>query len=231
MRYVGAELELFRHAQNWKNYYRSILAPYLRGDVLEVGAGIGSTTRVLCHQGLRTWTALEPDSDLIQQLQLEFASHPLPCAVQVFAGTLRHLPATRRFDAILYIDVLEHIEDDRTELMDAATRLADNGALIILAPAHQWLFSEFDSGVGHFRRYSAASLEAVVPRGMRCEKLWYLDSVGLLASLGNRRLLHRRLPTGTQLAFWDRRLVPLSRYVDKLSGYLLGRSVLGIWRA
>jgi protein-L-isoaspartate O-methyltransferase len=59
--YVGTELELFCDANNWKAYFRDLLAPYPGGDVLEVGAGVGATTRVLCD-GLQTsWLALEPD--------------------------------------------------------------------------------------------------------------------------------------------------------------------------
>ena len=46
------------------------------------------------------------------------------------------LPAEAKFDAILYIDVLEHIEDDRAEMARAAARLKPGGALIVLAPAH-----------------------------------------------------------------------------------------------
>ena len=41
------------------------------------------------------------------------------------------------FDCILYIDVLEHIENDRQELIEAKKRLKPGGRLIILAPAHQ----------------------------------------------------------------------------------------------
>ena len=63
--YQGAELESFAHAQRWKRYVRSALHPYLEGDVLEPGAGIGETTRAL-RPGSRaaSWTCLEPDPDM-----------------------------------------------------------------------------------------------------------------------------------------------------------------------
>ncbi len=47
--YQGKELELFERAENWKRYFASFMSPYIRGDVLEVGAGIGGTTKVLCN--------------------------------------------------------------------------------------------------------------------------------------------------------------------------------------
>ena len=60
--YMGSELEIFAHANNWKSYVQSQLRPYLIGDVLEVGAGIGGTTRALNDGTQRRWVCLEPDS-------------------------------------------------------------------------------------------------------------------------------------------------------------------------
>src|ERR1051326_7560289 len=88
-RYPGEELDVFAHAVNWKRYVRAIVRPYLVGDVLEVGAGIGSTTRVLMDGRQRSWTCLEPDPELAARLRagLEHASHStLP---QVIVGGTR----------------------------------------------------------------------------------------------------------------------------------------------
>lgn len=74
------------------------------------------------------------------------------------ATTLAALPRDSRFDTILYIDVLEHIADDRAELVEAARRLNPGGYLVVLSPAHQWLFTAFDAAIGHVRRYTAKSL-------------------------------------------------------------------------
>ncbi len=134
------------------------------------------------------------------------------------------------FDCILYIDVLEHIEADRAELSGAARRLAPGGALIVLSPAHAWLYSEFDRQIGHCRRYTRASLRAAVPSKVEEEAVFYLDAAGLLASLGNKILLRQSLPTARQIAFWDAWLVRASQWLDPLLGHSLGKSVIGIWR-
>ena len=102
--------------------------------------------------------------------------------------------------------------------------------MIVLAPAHQWLFTPFDKAVGHFRRYSKATLAAAAPPELRREKLIYLDSVGLAASLANRLLLKQAMPTHAQIQTWDRLMIPLSRVFDPLLGHRAGKSVLGIWR-
>lgn len=225
--YVGSELEIFNHAVRWKRYFARHIASYIRGDVLEVGAGIGANNRIFADLPFKTWTCLEPDSALLEQLT---ASLPDRARFRPIAGTLEDLPG-RRFDAILYLDVLEHIEDDRAEIRRAAAHLNPGGCVIVLAPAHKWLFTPFDKAVGHFRRYTKETLAAAAPPELRQEKLIYLDCIGMAASLANRLLLKSAMPTHAQIQTWDRLLVPLSRIFDPLLGNHAGKSVLGIWRA
>jgi len=220
--YVGGELAIFEKARKWKSYWRDEIAPYIRGDVLEVGAGIGANTKLLGELGFASWTALEPDARLAAQIDPASSRH------RTVVGTIADLHA--RFDAILYIDVVEHIEDDRAELLRATERLRPGGTLIVLSPAHPFLFTPFDSAIGHYRRYTRSSLAAAAPRCMRPLRIAYLDSMGMLASAGNRVLLKASMPTERQILAWDRLLVPVSRAIDRLFAGRVGKSVLGIWR-
>lgn len=217
---MGSELALFEKARNWKTYWRSVIAPFVHGAVLEAGAGIGANTRLLRELPHSRWTALEPDAALSAQIE---------GADEVLTGTLDDLPNERRFDTILYIDVLEHIQDDRAELKHAAAHLNDGGHVIVLSPAHNFLFTPFDSAIGHFRRYSRESLRQAAPPELALRTLIYLDSAGMLASLGNRLLLRRSMPTESQILTWDRVLVPLSRALDPIFAGRVGKSVVGVW--
>jgi SAM-dependent methyltransferase len=134
-----------------------------------------------------------------------------------------------QFDTIVYIDVLEHIADDRKEMKRAAELLKPNGRLIILSPAHQFLFTPFDAAIGHFRRYNKQMLRAITPKELSLERLWYLDGIGMFASLGNLLLLRKSMPTKAQLGFWDGWMIPISRIVDRLTFYSVGKTVLGVW--
>jgi hypothetical protein len=102
-KYAGTELELFAAAENWKSYWSSRIRPFIAGDVLEVGAGIGVNTKYLDHGGKGRWVCLEPDSQLMAQLAKISSRREVVC------GTLRSLDASQMFDTIIYIDVLEHI--------------------------------------------------------------------------------------------------------------------------
>jgi SAM-dependent methyltransferase len=224
--YMGSELEIFAHARHWKSYVQSKLRPYLVGDVLEVGAGIGGTTRALNDGMHRRWVCLEPDAAFAKKIGL--LPHLRNCEVVV--GMLPDVSAEDKFDAILYIDVLEHIEEDKNELLEAARRLKSNGVIVVLAPAFPWLFTPFDKAIGHFRRYTKKSLRAVAPQGLHEEKCIYLDSFGVLASVGNLLFLQASNASEGQMRFWDNYLVPISRIMDPILGFSWGRSVLAIWR-
>jgi 2-polyprenyl-3-methyl-5-hydroxy-6-metoxy-1,4-benzoquinol methylase len=201
--YAGEELANFSIVVNWKTYWSSTILPYLGKYILEVGAGIGSSTKILSSMSsAETWLCLEPDP----------------------------VRENDHFDSILYIDVLEHIEDDEKEILLASEHLLENGHLIILAPAYPFLFSEFDKAIGHYRRYSRGMFADNYADSLHRVSIRYLDSVGLLTSLGNRFLLRSSLPTKEQLAFWDRYLIPLSRVTDWIVRYRFGRSILAIYQ-
>lgn len=230
--YEGTELDLFAHARNWKTYWSRTIAPWVRGDVLEVGAGIGTNTEWLVERASGRWTCLEPDPALLERARAIHASTPFATRCAYVAGTLATLDASARFDTLLYLDVLEHVEDDGAEMRRAAERLRPGGRVIVLAPAHQSLYSPFDRAIGHFRRYDRASLTAAARDAseLALERMLYLDSAGLLASLANRVLLKQSSPSLAQIRTWDKALVPASRVLDVLTLRRLGKSIVGAWR-
>jgi SAM-dependent methyltransferase len=228
--YIGNELEVFKHAHNWKGYYARFFKPLLKGNVLEVGAGIGETTHSLCDGTQESWVCLEPDRKLTNEIIAKKKSGYLPSIIEVKEGTLASMDPNRKFDAIIYIDVIEHIEQDATEVQHASTFLKDGGHLIILVPAHNYLFSEFDKAIGHFRRYNKKMLIDAAPKNLKKISVRYLDSVGLLASLTNKWFLKQEHPQLKQIKFWDNFVIPVSKILDRVLGYSAGKTVLGIWQ-
>lgn len=228
--YIGSELELFSQAQNWKEYYSNLMKPYLGSNVLEVGAGIGTTTRSLCKGKEKTWICLEPDPILADQIQILINRKNIPkcCAVRI--GTLVDLKPIELYDTIIYVDVLEHIQDDIAEVKLATQHLKNKGNLIVLAPAHQQLFTPFDKAIGHYRRYNKTMLNNIIPQNLKCIQLNYIDSIGLIATLANRFVLKSKMPNQKQILIWDKFMVPISRILDSMIQYSIGKSILGIWQ-
>jgi SAM-dependent methyltransferase len=230
MQYPGSELELFADAVRWKSYVRDCLARFIHGRTLEVGAGIGGFTEFLAPLAPAEWCCLEPDEALLDELLRRRDAGQIPATIRPVHGRLPDLPGDERFDTILYLDVLEHIADDRAEADLAAARLRPGGRLIVLGPAFQFVFSPFDAAIGHHRRYTRTTLERVRPTALRSCASYYLDAPGLLLSLGNRLLLRRAAPRPADIAFWDRRIVPLARLLDPVVGNRFGRSVVAVWQ-
>jgi hypothetical protein len=136
----------------------------------------------------------------------------------------------RTFDSILYIDVLEHIERDRDEMRLAGGRLRAGGHVVVLSPAHQFLYSKFDATIGHYRRYDRASLRKCSPPDCEMVSMFYLDCVGVLVSLANRLILDQEYPTERQIRAWDKYIVPVSRLIDPAVGHAIGKTIVGVWR-
>lgn len=231
--YEGSELTLFRDAVNWKSYLYDFLAPHLAGDrLLEVGSGLGGNVPHYAHLS-RDITLLEPDGDLIAESRRYTAGcgHHLH-HIQGTTGSLSPDAIQDGFDAILYSDVLEHIEDSIDEVRRAAQLLRPGGRLVVVVPAYPALFSEFDAAIGHYRRYTRRMLteefSAGFPEG-RITTMRHLEAVGVFPSLLNKLLLRQSAPTPAQVNMWDTWMVPVSRrLLDPLVFGTFGKSVIGI---
>lgn len=228
--YSGTELGVFQHATNWKRYWAQAIGPYVGQEILDVGAGIGATALNLKYRTFRKWVELEPDASLVQEIELLRARGDIPDHIEVRNGSTSDLAAEEFFDTILYIDVLEHIEHDHLELVRVMEHVRPGGHIIVVSPAHNYLYTEFDRRIGHFRRYNAERLRQIAPESSSVEVCRYLDSVGMLASLANRLLLKSGTPTIAQIKAWDRLMVPVSTRLDRLLGYRLGKSILCVYK-
>jgi SAM-dependent methyltransferase len=228
--YSGEELELFAGAVNWKRYWSDEIGEYIGDRVIELGAGIGLTALTLSKKTYKNWTAVEPDRSMHNKLESLAADGKFGSYYNLIYGTSKNLQPNSQFDTALYIDVLEHIEDDVGELIRISQHLCRGGHIIIVAPAHNFLYTAFDRKVGHFRRYNRKMLVERKPDGMIIEKLCYLDSAGLIASTANKLLLNSENPTYDQIQIWDRYMVRTSRWIDPIFRYKIGKSVVGIFR-
>lgn len=228
MTYEGTELELFQHATNWKRYWSAQVGAFVSGRVLDVGCGFGVNAGYLANERIVSYTFLEPDQDLLVHVA-DRSGLPTSIPAHRIHGTTGTIE-DGRFDTLLYIDVLEHIADPSAELARAASLLDTGGHLIIVVPAFQFLYSPFDMAIGHYRRYTKAMLRTQLPVTFKEVHLRYLDSAGLLLSLGNKILLRRAAPTAGQITFWDTYIVPCSRITDRVTMNSFGRSLVAVYQ-
>lgn len=225
--YTSDDLNLFKYAINWKTYFSNKIGGYISGDVLEVGPGIGSNTSFLFKKAhkVNSWTLVEPEINFIRSL--EETSNLLNCETNVINSTIDEI--NKAFDTIIYIDVLEHISDTIKEINNIKSKLKPNGHLIVLVPAYNFLFSEFDKAVGHQKRYNKGLLKSETI-GLEQIDLYYLDSIGLFASIANKYFLKKAFPSKANILFWDRILIKFSIFFDKLFYFSFGKSLIGVFK-
>jgi 2-polyprenyl-3-methyl-5-hydroxy-6-metoxy-1,4-benzoquinol methylase len=222
---AAQDLERLGTARHFFDWVLDEFDPYLRGRVLEVGAGLGTITHRLVERDPDlSVVALEPADNVYTGLAAFAALEPRVVAHQ---RTLAEHPVDPdgRFDAVVYLNVLEHIEDDARELRLAADALRSGGALLVFGPALQWLYSELDYRAGHYRRYGLARLRGLATTaGLEVVSLRYFDVLGVLPYYLAYRLLRHDDISGSTLWGYDRVVVPLSRQLQRL---VLPRPPLG----
>ncbi len=171
------ELDLFQ--------YRMI-KPYLGCEILEVGAGPGRIARVLTKDSSTSYNRFvvsEPSEYFFEKLK----KRPEIVAKAILVrGETSHLLKlySEGFDTIFSVHVLEHIEDDRQFLEDCFLMLKPGGRLVTLVPALQFLYSELDRNIGHFRRYDKTMVRRLLQgTGFELITMYYTNFLAIIPSL------------------------------------------------
>lgn len=96
---------------------------------------------------------------------------------------------TESLDAVLSVDVLEHISDHTVALDEASRVLTPGGVLVLAVPAHEWLRTSRDDYLGHLRRYARRELEQLVQAaGFRIQHSTFFAIPSMFGLLGLRLL-------------------------------------------
>jgi len=214
-------------AANYRRWIVDAIDPYLGKRIAEVGAGIGSITRIILERPVDQIVAFEPSTNMFPHLAKSVEGHANARAVnELFGGE----QAGQDYDSVVYINVLEHVEHEREELLAAYHALRPGGHLLVFVPALAWLYSNFDREVGHFRRYSRDGLQRVVTHaGFDLVRSRYFDVAGVLPWYIHFTLLGRGMGKGS-VSLYDRWVVPPMRIVEGWVAPPLGKNVLLVAR-
>jgi SAM-dependent methyltransferase len=229
MMIVNPEDFEFAALQEADNYRAALLAefkPFLIGHVLEVGSGIGQLTEALLQNpGIERLVSIEPNARFANRLHSRFPQ------LELVQGTIDDVPAAWPLDAILSVNVLEHIEADEHELASYHQRLAvRRGALCLFVPARPEIFAPIDRDFGHFRRYARAELKRKLETaGFTIHRLVYFNLLGYFAWWWNFCLLKKRSFDASQVRLFDRRIFPLQhRFETSVFRPPIGMSLLAV---
>jgi SAM-dependent methyltransferase len=228
--YAGRDLESMSFARNYHRWILDLFAPHLGRRLVEVGAGTGSFSELLIERAPDSLALVEP-SEMFVHLRGRVAGWKTAARVSLyndtFAGAAARLAREERPDSVIYVNVLEHVEDDGAELRLVRDTLAPGGRLFLFVPALRWLYGSFDRQVGHRRRYTRAGLSGECERaGFKVIKSVYFDAAGVLPWWVKYRLLRSEEMEPAAVRFYDRFCVPVLRRAEAVVAPPLGKNVL-----
>jgi 2-polyprenyl-3-methyl-5-hydroxy-6-metoxy-1,4-benzoquinol methylase len=148
LKYPEIVTEHFDDASLHINYCLSFIKKYLREEILEVGGGCGSFTKIYYNKKIKSLTITEVDKKNLNSLKKRFKKYR---NISITNKNINKI--NKKFDTIIYLHVLEHIKNDKKEILEATKKLKKNGHLIFIVPAHPKIYSRLDKLVGHYRRY------------------------------------------------------------------------------
>ncbi|MDI6787835.1 MAG: class I SAM-dependent methyltransferase [Planctomycetota bacterium] len=219
-------LDYMDKAKNYNQWLFSVGQPYLKGEVLEVGCGIGTLTDLLLKV-TETVTCIDTIPEYITEVQKR-----LPVK-NAFVGDITDLNTfwkDKLYDGIFCSNVLEHIPDDELALRNMHKILKKDGYLILIVPAHQFLHNSLDRGVDHKRRYSVSSLRTKCQNaGFSVVRAKYMNITGTFGWFLNGNILRRNVISGGHMNLYDK-VVPFFRFLESICSPPFGLSVAVVLR-
>ena len=213
MDYSGKDnLEVMEEAKNYNTYLLDMLRDCVQDKhhvILDFGAGTGFFAKQVKNLfPSKDIIALEPAENLEEYYQDKQVKK---------VSSLRECSAV---DLIYSFNVLEHIEDDVSILRDLYSVLPMDGKLCLYVPAFPCLYSVMDKKVGHYRRYTKQELKSKVEKaGFKVKVCQYKDIVGFWGSMVYKFCGPKDGSINLKsLMFYDKIIMPLSIWLDKLTG-------------
>ena len=207
-------LDVMSGATQFNRWMADTLRPFMAGDVLELGAGIGNLTTLLAT-GSQRYVATDLDEHLLARLRARVGARPnLTTAVCDITDARDLQPFRESMDTVICLNVLEHLKDDVRALGNIRSCLKPGGRALILVPQGMAVFGSLDEVLEHQRRYAKEELEdKMTAAGFQVDRMLAFNRMTYLGWFFNSRILRKRTLSRVQLRLFDT-FVPLWRRLD-----------------
>jgi SAM-dependent methyltransferase len=226
-------LELDAQSHRFTRWLYNEVSAGLKGDVLEIGSGIGTYSEKIINDKSHASHVMLTDiaPSYTEALTKKFSSNNNNNNVSVSKLDLNRKEDYEKigygkFDSILGLNVLEHVENDEFALQQLYRMLKDEGTMVLLVPCHKFLYNVLDKKAGHFRRYTKKELEYKVSKTQFIiQRIFYFNMLGIVGWYLNGGLAKNPQINGTAYRIFDS-LVPVSQHIERLVGKRLGLSII-----
>ncbi|PIU83137.1 MAG: hypothetical protein COS68_05645 [Elusimicrobia bacterium CG06_land_8_20_14_3_00_38_11] len=219
-------LQLMEGMEKYNLWIYGKFSEYIKGKVLEIGCGLGTITQFYVDNF--DVTATDISAEYVNIVKQRFGNcknfHSVVFNIELETNTL----LKNDYDTVISSNVLEHIQNDTAALLNINKILKEDGILILLTPAGQFLFSNLDRNVGHYRRYSKTEVKnKLETAGFTVEKQFYVNIVGAFGWFFSGKILKRKTLGSSSLSLFNF-FVPLFIFIESLIKIPFGVSVITI---
>jgi len=223
---VGKEtLEIMSQADYYNQWTFEIIKPYLKGNIAEVGAGIGAFVEKIriYYPDVTAIDFNENYLEHIQKTQKGIKTQQLDLQSAAISTSF-----TEKFDTIVAINVLEHLPNLDLALSHLYKMLKPNGRLIVLVPSFQFAFGDMDRNLGHVQRFTESKFANFLkPFNFKFITARYINLLGLIGWWINGKILKKQAIPKNQVKLFNllgRPWLALEKYIQ----FPLGLSLIYI---
>ena len=214
-------LDIFDSANVWIKYVHFLNRKYYKNNFLEIGAGIGSFTDKY-KRNIKNIFLTEIDKNNLNILKKKYQNDT---NVTILENKVNKI--SQKFNTICHFNVLEHVKEDKEEIINCLNKINKDGYLVILAPAHNELYGNLDREVGHYRRYKKSFFKDLNLSDGKIVELKYIDCMGYILYYMNKLIYkNETYPSSLKIFIWDKIFTPITILLDFLTAYRFGKNVL-----
>jgi len=225
-------LQAIKEAEAFNHWMYDQISPFIESPVLEIGSGIGNISKCCLADGhLLTMTDIRLEyleflkENFLDQrqdiIQLDLVDENFEEKYKSYFG---------KFKTVFALNVIEHIENDSLAIQNASKLLSVGGNLIILVPAHALIYNTIDRNLFHFKRYGFSDLKKLMQtHPLKLESIKGFNGLGIAAWVYGGLFSKKGVIAGGDMKLYNR-LVPIAKWIDKITFFRLGLSLIAVSR-
>lgn len=219
-------------ANHFNQWMYDTIKPWCTGNILEIGSGVGNISEYFLRD--KASIQLTDIRDVYcESLHRKFDGNPSLLGIENMNLVdpdfeVRFGKYLGMFDSVFALNVVEHIFDDHQAVANCYKLLKPGGNLVILVPAYQSLYNDFDKELEHYRRYNRKGLESLF-RSAEFTVLHsqYFNAAGITGWYVSGKMQHHKIIPAGQIQLFNK-LVLLFKLFDKLIFNSVGLSVITV---
>jgi len=225
-------LQAIKEADAFNRWMYEQIASFIESPVLEIGSGIGNISKCCLNEG-HSLVMTDIRTEYIDFLKENFSEQQqnivrLDLVDEDFDE--KHKSQFGKFKTVFALNVMEHIENDRLAMYNATKLLCDGGKLIVLVPAHAMLYNKIDRNLFHFKRYGFRDLSELMQAApLKLEIVKGFNGLGIAAWVYGGLFSRNGVIAGGDMKLYNR-LVPIAKWIDRLTFFKLGLSLIAVSR-